>query len=107
MVPPPVQDIVLHMEYLSTSSLAKEMDVPASELFAKLKALGLIDRHGDKWTLTDLGRSKGGQTRTNPKFGEFIVWPEDIDFEANGGRGKHMNATAIGKQFGVSPQRMN
>lgn len=95
------------MEYLSTTNLAKEQDVPPSELFAKLKSLGLIDRHGDKWVLTDLGRSKGGQTRTNPKFGEFIVWPEDVDFEERIVRGKYINATAMGKRFELSSQRIN
>lgn len=96
------------MEYLSTTSLAKEQDVPSSELFAKLKSLGLIDRQGDKWVLTDMGRNKGGQTRTNPKFGEFIVWPEDINFDASpNGQGKRLNATAVGKHFDISAQRMN
>jgi hypothetical protein len=79
------------MEYLSTSSLAKEMDIPGKELFEKLHGLGLITRQGDKWALTDLGRSKGGQTRTNPKYGEFIVWPEDIDFYAMGTRGNSIS----------------
>lgn len=95
------------MEYLSTTSLAKEMDIPGKELFDKLQGLGLITRNGDKWVLTDLGRSKGGQTRTNPKFGEFIVWPEDINFNQGNGRGKYMNATALSKEFGISAQRMN
>ncbi|MBK8226760.1 MAG: glycerol kinase [Flavobacteriales bacterium] len=95
------------MEYLSTTSLAKEQDIPASELFAKLKGLGLIDRHGDKWVLTDAGRSKGGQTRTNPKYGEFIVWPEDINFDRSNGKGKRLNATSVGKHFNISAQRMN
>lgn len=95
------------MEYLSTSSLAKEMDIPGKELFEKLHSLGLIVRNGDKWALTDLGRSKGGQTRTNPKFGEFIVWPVDKNFEQGNGRGKSLNATAVTKEFGISVQRMN
>lgn len=95
------------MEYLSTTSLAKEMDIPSSELFAKLKGLGFIDRQGDKWVLTDAGRRLGGQTRTNPKFGEFIVWPEDVSFEHGRARGKNLNSTAISKEFGVSAQRLN
>lgn len=95
------------MEYLSTSSLAKEMDIPGKELFDKLQGLGLITRNGDKWVLTDAGRSKGGQTRTNPKYGEFIVWPEDVNFEQTNARGKNLNATSIGKEFGVSAQRIN
>jgi hypothetical protein len=95
------------MEYLSTTGLAKEMEMPSNELFAKLKGMGLIDRQRDKWVLTDNGRSKGGQTRTNPKFGEYIVWPADVNFNENGSRARSMNATAIGKRFGISPQRMN
>ena len=95
------------MEYLSTTNLAKEMDLPGKELFEKLQGLGLITRNGDKWVLTDLGRSKGGQTRISPKFGEFIVWPEDISFEGPSTRGKQLNATAIGKHFNMSSQRLN
>lgn len=95
------------MEYLSTSSLAREMDVPAQDLFAKLKGMGWIDRKDEKWVLTDLGRSKGGQTRAAPKFGEFIVWPEDINFNENGGRSKYINVTAVGKHFEVTSQRLN
>jgi hypothetical protein len=96
------------MEFLSTSSLANELDVPANELFSKLKSNGWIDRKNDKWVLTDLGKQKGGQTRTNPKFGDYIVWPENISIEnTNGTKAKLLNATAIGKHFDVSSQRLN
>lgn len=98
------------MEFLSTTSLANELDIKPADLFDKLKALGWIERKNDKWTLTDLGKQKGGQTRTSPKYGEFIVWPEDISIE-NGqqtkGKPKLLNATAIGKHFNVSSQRLN
>jgi hypothetical protein len=97
------------MEYLSTTSLANELDVPINELFNKLKSIGWIDRKADKWVLTELGREKGGQTRTNPKFGEYIVWPENISFDngQNKEKPRLLNATAIGKHFGISPQRLN
>ena len=94
-------------EYLSTSALARELDVPSNELFSKLSGMGWIDRKGDKWVLTDLGRSKGGQTRTNPKFGEFIVWPEDVDLTNASSKGRYLNATAIGKHFDLSSRRLN
>jgi len=99
------------MEYISTSALANELDIKSSDLFDKLKTLGWIERKNDKWTLTDLGKQKGGQTRTNPKFGEFVVWPENISIE-NGqqqqaGKHKLLNATAIGKHFSISSQRLN
>ncbi|MBS1762782.1 MAG: glycerol kinase [Bacteroidetes bacterium] len=98
------------MEYISTTSLSNELEIPTNELFNKLKNLGWIDRKNDKWTLTDLGKQKGGQTRSNPKFGEYIVWPENISID-NGQqqKDKHklLNATAIGKHFQVSSQRLN
>ncbi len=97
------------MEYISTSALANEHDIKSSELFDKLKALGWIDKKNDKWVLTDLGKQKGGQTRTSPKFGEYVVWPENISID-NGeqkGKPKLINATAIGKHFGISSQRLN
>lgn len=97
------------MEYISTSALANELDIKSSDLFEKLKSLGWIERKNDKWVLTDLGKQKGGQTRTNPKFGEFVVWPENISIE-NGQqkeKPKLLNATAIGKHFEISSQRLN
>ncbi|ABG57335.1 hypothetical protein [Cytophaga hutchinsonii] len=97
------------MEYISTSALANEIDINASELFEKLKSLGWIERKNDKWILTNLGEQKGGQTRSNPKFGEYIVWPENISI-SNGeqkDKAKLINATAIGKHFSISSQRLN
>ena len=98
------------MEYLSTTSLANELEIPANELFNKLKSLGWIDRKNEKWILTELGKQKGGQTKNNPKFGEFIVWPENLSFETNSPSRENsrlLNATAIGKNFNISSQRIN
>jgi hypothetical protein len=97
------------MEYISTSALANELDIKSSDLFDKLRTLGWIERKNDKWALTDLGKQKGGQTRTSTKFGEFIVWPENISID--GGQEKNkaklINATAFGKHFNISSQRLN
>ncbi len=97
------------MEYISTSALANELDIKSSDLFDRFKTLGWIERKNDRWTLTDLGKQKGGQTRTSPKFGEFIVWPEDISLD--GGQDKNktklINATTLGKHFNISSQRLN
>lgn len=97
------------MEYISTSALATELDIKSSELFDKLKTLGWIERKNDKWILTELGKQKGGQTRANAKFGEFVVWPENISIESGQPKEKpkFLNATAIGKHFNVSSQRLN
>jgi hypothetical protein len=97
------------MEYISTSALANELDIKSADLFDKLKTLGWIERKNDKWILTELGKQKGGQTRNNPKFGDFVVWPENISLD--GGQQKEkpklINATALGKHFDISSQRLN
>ncbi len=98
------------MEYLSTTSLANELDIPTNELFSKLKSLGWIDRKNDKWVLTDLGKQKGGQMRNTPKYGEYIVWPDNISFDRfNQTKDKPqlLSATAIGKHYNISNQRLN
>lgn len=97
------------MEYRSTSALATELGVKSADLFEKLRTLGWIERQNDKWVLTERGKQRGGQTRTNPKFGEFVVWPANIAIEGEPqyDKSKLLNATAIGKHFGVSSQRLN
>jgi hypothetical protein len=96
------------MEYLSTTSLANELGLPVNELFEKFTAMAWIERKGEKWALTNLGKENGGQLRTNPKFGEYIVWPENISIEnTRGSKAKLLTATYIGKQFNVSSQRLN
>lgn len=98
------------MGFLSTTSLANELDIKPSDLFDKLKTLGWIERKNDKWTLTDLGKQKGGQLRTSQKYGEFIVWPENLSIDngqTQNEKAKLLNSTKIGGHFNVSNQRMN
>ena len=97
------------MEHISTTALANELDIKSGDLFDKLKMLGWIERKNDKWVLTELGKQKGGQIRNNPKYGEYIVWPENISID-NGQqkeKPKLLSATAIGKYFDISSQRVN
>ncbi len=97
------------MEYISTTVLSNELNVPTNELFNKLKTLGWIDRSNDKWILTEVGKQKGGQTRNNPKFGEYIVWPENITISEGNTyeKNKLLTSTVIGKHFNITNQRMN
>ncbi len=98
------------MEFLSTTNLANDLNIPTNELFTKLKSIGWIERLNDKWVLTDLGKKKGGQTRNNSKFGEYIVWPENIslnNLQQIKDKAPLLNATTIGKHFNISSQRLN
>ena len=69
------------MEFISTSALANELDLKPAELFDRLNSLGWIERQNEKWVLTELGRKKGGQTKNNPSYGEYVVWPENISID--------------------------
>jgi len=98
------------MEYISTTSLSNLLDIPTNELFGKLKNLGWTDRKNDKWVLTELGKQKGGQTRISPKFGEYIVWPENLSLDNNyqsKNKTTLLNSTTLGEHFNISNQRMN
>lgn len=97
------------MDFISTTALANENDIKPSDLFDKFKTLGWIERKGDKWALTEIGKQKGGQTRTNPNYGEYIVWPDNISWNnvQTKQNTKLLNATTIGKHFNISSQRFN
>jgi hypothetical protein len=97
------------MKSVSTTALAKELRIDSKELFDKLLKLKMIYREGDKWQLTDNGKNAGGIIVANEKFGDYIAWPEGfnpnnlINDPGNG----FLNATKIGFQFQISPQRVN
>ena len=104
------------MKYLSTSALAKELNVKSNELFNEFKTAGLIERTNDQWKLTDLGEKRGGKTKTSPKFGEYIIWPKEkfgnaevsnSPSEKEVPKSELINATKIAKHFDITSQKMN
>jgi len=64
---------------LSTSALARELEIPAQQLFATLKDYGWIKRHEDSWVLTNKGEFEGGSYQNSRRFGRYIVWPKSLD----------------------------
>ncbi len=90
---------------ISTTALAGKHKIPVKEMFAHLLQRGLIEKKGDLWSLTDQGVAAGGKFVTSKKFGKYITWPEDftlaIDTE------KLITARAIGKEFGLSANKIN
>lgn len=63
---------------LSTSALARELEIPAQQLFATLKDYGWIERHSDNWALTHKGEFEGGSYQNSRRFGRYIVWPKTL-----------------------------
>ena len=100
------------MEYISTTELANDHDIKPADLFEKLKSIGWIERNKDnKWSLTEIGKKNGGKMRQLENGGEFVVWPENISLlngqQQQTNKTKLINATALGKHFNISSQRLN
>lgn len=63
---------------LSTTALAKKLDIPTQQLFATLKDYGWIVRGGSTWVLTPKGEFEGGKYRDSQRYGRYIVWPDSV-----------------------------
>jgi len=63
---------------LSTSALAKLLDVPLQQLFGTLRDCGWIRKVEDGWVLTAKGEFEGGEYVHSRRYGRYIVWPDVI-----------------------------
>ena len=64
---------------LSTTALARKLDIPVQQLFATLRDYGWIRRSGDSWVLLPKGEFEGGSYQNSRRFGRYIVWPQTLD----------------------------
>ncbi len=64
---------------LSTTALAKKLQLPTQQLFATLRDHGWIQRSGEHWVLTNKGEFEGGAYQQSRRFGRYIVWPETLE----------------------------
>lgn len=74
-------------------------------MFARLLQLGLIEQKGDVWSLTDHGVKVGGKFINSKQYGKYIIWPENINLNIS--NENLITATAIGKHFGLSANKIN
>jgi len=100
---------------ISTTQLAKKRGIVQTELFIQLSNQGLMRKDDDKWVLTLAGEQLGG-VHLSGKYGQYVAWPEDVDFEVSpktpnavlgASSQKLITATAIGKHFDISSKKMN
>jgi hypothetical protein len=68
-----------HSNKLSTTALAKKLNIPVQQLFATLKDYDWIRRGEDGWRLTAKGEFEGGSYQKSRRYGPYIVWPEHLD----------------------------
>ena len=92
-------------KHISTTALSKKYGIPAKEMFAHLLQKGLIEKKGDVWSLTDQGVKVGGKFVCSKQYGKYITWPDDL--KLNISSGKLITATALGKHFGLSANKIN
>lgn len=64
---------------ISTTALAKKLDIPVQQLFATLKDYGWIERYESVWALTPKGEFEGGAYRDSKRYGRYIVWPTTVE----------------------------
>lgn len=92
---------------LSTSALAKQRESEPKALFNQLKSAGYIVRNQDKWVLTERGESFGGEYVEHKKFGQFIVWPENLLIDTASTTGATLTATQLGQSLKLSAKKIN
>ena len=102
----------MDINYVSTTTVSKELNIDASELFTILNFKGWITRSNDKWTITKTGEAKGGKLITSEKYGEYIGWPnnqciEEIKKMVVDYTKSLISATTIGEKYKTSAQRIN
>lgn len=94
---------------ISTSALAKKLDLPAKTLFELFTNKGWIERVGENWKLTGKGQFEGGDYVASKKYGEYIGWPESVIEHMIFAElfNRPLRTRIIGNELGISAHRFN
>lgn len=103
------------MKKISTSALAKKHNIQSKEFFLVLFQDGYIQKNDglgkyfnnkNTWLLTTKGKEIGGEYKTSERFGEYIVWPENITLSKDISAG-FITASKIGQHFNIAGKKIN
>lgn len=95
---------------LSTSALARQLELPVQQLFSALKDHNWIKKVDDGWALTGKGKFEGGRYQSSKRYGRYIVWPAELlehPLLRNLEKGRLISAAALGKPHRLSAQQVN
>lgn len=100
------------MGFISTTALAKKLNIDRNELASQLIENGMIKVENGSWQLTQRGMEAGGRYRDLKEGGRYIVWPTDLDPDRNmqGENDKSSDfftVSRLANEFGVSASRLN
>jgi phosphatidylserine/phosphatidylglycerophosphate/cardiolipin synthase-like enzyme len=63
---------------LTTSKLAKKLEITTEQATQSLVVHGLLEWRGDRLFVTDKAKTMGAEFRVSKKFGGFFLWPDDL-----------------------------
>jgi hypothetical protein len=94
---------------ISTSALAKKLAMSKHQLDELLLAAKYIVKSENGYKLTDLGIQKSGALKNHAKFGEYIVWDENIEIPNKLiTQGKEFfSSTKIAAKYNLSARKIN
>ena len=65
-------------EKISSSKLAKKLEMKTPEFLEKMVSSGYLILDGDKHKLTDKGKKANAEYVSKARFGGYFLWPEDF-----------------------------
>ena len=97
------------IKQISTSALAKRLSISKHQLDELLLAAKYIIKDEKGYKLTDLGTKNSGATKNHAKFGDYIVWNEDIEIPNKLiTQGKEFySSTKIANKYNLSARKIN
>ena len=97
------------IKLISTSALAKKLSISKHQLDELLLAAKYIIQTDDGYKLTELGIQNSGATKKHAKFGEYIVWDENIKIPNKLiSQGKEFfSSTKIATKYNLSARKIN
>lgn len=100
--------------YISVTKLSKRLGKETKEILNILSDNGWIKKSGSYWEMTELGRKKGGELKTDKENGNsWIVWPPETNFDEifskilQEKRSKLLTARNIAESFKINKERVN
>ena len=97
------------IKLISTSALAKKLSISKHQLDELLLAAKYIIQTDNGYKLTELGIQNSGATKKHAKFGEYIVWNENIEIPNKLiSQGKEFfSSTKIATKYNLSARKIN
>lgn len=97
------------MKKISATQLAKKFNISRQELESELIKANFIEKQNTEVMITALGKQKGAECKDSPRFGKYIVWPEDMELVIKSiSSGKtFISSSAVGEPYKISARKIN